>query len=62
MSNLHGNIKDKNKKIARLKLVVADLNQKIIEKDNEINQLEETPNSNKDKAKDTQKRIKLTMN
>ena len=61
ISDLHKKIKDKNKEIVELKVVVAYLNEQIIEKDKEITQIKEDLDSNRDKTKDSKRRMELAI-
>ena len=61
MNNLHGNIEDKNKEIIKLKSIMDDQKKKKIKKDSEINQVEATLNSSKDKVINAQRRMELAI-
>ena len=52
INNLKGSIVEKNKKIVKMKLVVANLNQKIVKKNNETIQVGVAFSFNKEETRD----------
>ena len=60
MNNIYKSLNDKNKEIAKLKVVKVDFDHQIIEKDKEITHVRATLDSSKNEARDAQW-LKLTM-